>query len=314
MRLFKSRKQGRASRVNITPPAANAVQAPLAVCAIFKNEARHLADWLRFHGIAGVRDFILYDNGSTDDSAAIARSIVGLNVLVIPWRFNGIVDTPPVFLPQQILAYCHAIANFGPGFHRMAFIDIDEVLVPKQAYTLPQALEHIGDVSNVSLPWVMFGPNGHDMPPDDPAMLAYTTRGEVAPGPLLNFKCIVDPTRVTQVSIHKFVTADLGSSSVNDQGFKAHHYRARSRAGFLSTDHIQLNHYYTRSVAEMQTKITKGAVSGVSPDTRAAAIRTKVDLIAKTEQPDLAAPDFLARHGVTNGNELRSYDFTKVTS
>lgn len=39
----------------------------LAVCAIFKNEARYLAEWVTFHRLMGVQHFSLYNNGSADD-------------------------------------------------------------------------------------------------------------------------------------------------------------------------------------------------------------------------------------------------------
>ncbi len=306
--FFQRKKQGRASRVNITPPQPMAVQAPLAICAIFKNEAAHIEDWIRFHSVAGVRDFILYDNGSTDDSATIAASVGGVNVHIIPWQFNGIVKTPPVLLPQQIMAYCHAIATFGSGYRRMAFIDIDEILVPKTSGSLIEELENLGSHSNISLPWVMFGPNGHEAPPTAPAMFAYQARGPIEKGPLLNFKCIVDPCRVTQVSVHKFVTSDMGAQSANDQGMTAH-YKQRDTARFLSTQHIQLNHYYTRSQSEMMQKIRGGAVSGVSQEKRQQAILKKRDLIAAGAETDTAAPAFLARHGIHNGADLKTAQF-----
>src|SRR3954453_4443413 len=39
----------------------------LAVCAIFRDQARYLAEWVSFHRIQGVERFYLYDNRSTDD-------------------------------------------------------------------------------------------------------------------------------------------------------------------------------------------------------------------------------------------------------
>lgn len=40
----------------------------LAVCAIFKDEAAYLREWLDFHLLMGVEHFYLYDNGSSDQS------------------------------------------------------------------------------------------------------------------------------------------------------------------------------------------------------------------------------------------------------
>src|SRR5947209_4668609 len=38
----------------------------LAICAIFKDEAPYLAEWVTFHRLMGVDRFYLYDNRSTD--------------------------------------------------------------------------------------------------------------------------------------------------------------------------------------------------------------------------------------------------------
>src|SRR6266403_965780 len=38
----------------------------LAVCAIFKDEAGFLREWIRFHQAVGVTQFYLYDNNSAD--------------------------------------------------------------------------------------------------------------------------------------------------------------------------------------------------------------------------------------------------------
>ena len=37
----------------------------IAACAIFKDEAPYLLEWLAFHRMIGVDLFVLYDNGSS---------------------------------------------------------------------------------------------------------------------------------------------------------------------------------------------------------------------------------------------------------
>ena len=46
----------------------------LSVCAIYKNEARYLAEWLEFHLLAGVEHLFLYNNDSTDDHREVLRA------------------------------------------------------------------------------------------------------------------------------------------------------------------------------------------------------------------------------------------------
>lgn len=277
----------------------------LAIVAIMRDEARHIEDWLMFHGLAGVQDFFLYDDGSTDGTPELARVIAGLNVTVIPWKMTASLRSPEVFFSRQVLAYCHAIENFGGAFRWMAFIDIDEYIIPKRTGTILEVLDNLNRFTNVSLPWTMYGPNGHKVSPDLPAPYAYTTRAARREGPLLNFKCIVDPTDVTEVRVHRFRTLSMGKESVNDIGY-ASHYKSRHRGTFISDAALQLNHYYTRSHAELSLKLSKGAVSDSALDRRAEKVREKLALIEETAIEDRSAISFLERNGVTKVGHLRS--------
>lgn len=295
----------RASRINITTPLPNADRAGLAICAIMRDEERHIGDWLRFHAAAGVRDFYLYDNLSQDGTVDAARAVPGIRTTILPWKLNTTANQPKLFIPQQIMAYCHAICTFGASHRWMAFIDIDEFLVPCSAAGLPDVLAQLDRFSNISLPWTMFGQCGHYCPPEAAAPFAYQRRASHQEGDLLNFKCIVDPCKVTQVSVHKFQTSDMGETSANDCGIVAH-YKERNKKTFLSNKNIQLNHYYSRSRDELEQKICS-AVSGIGDKQRESSVRKKVAIIEAQTVSDKTAEEFLRRKQVSNSGELRSY-------
>ena len=46
----------------------------VAMAAITKNEGPFIAEWVAYHYLLGVEHFIIYDNGSTDGSAAVATA------------------------------------------------------------------------------------------------------------------------------------------------------------------------------------------------------------------------------------------------
>src|SRR5207248_10986601 len=56
---------------------------PLAICAIFKNEAPYLREWIEFHRLVGVSHFYLYRNGSTDDWEPVLRPYIGDGIATI---------------------------------------------------------------------------------------------------------------------------------------------------------------------------------------------------------------------------------------
>ena len=300
---FRRPAPSRASRIAIRPPAPAEQRADLALVLIARNEAARIGDWLTFHALAGVSHVYLYDHGSTDQTAQIVRDFTGCPTTVIPWSLDTAEAKTGMVLPRQILAYAHAICTFGGGYRRMGFVDTDEYLVPRDAQTLPEALAGL-DTPNLSLPWTMFGHNGHDTAPIDAVSFAFQRRASEATGPLLNFKCIVDPCDVTQVSTHKFQTASQGNLSSNTLRQTAPNGRRAGR--FVTREIIQLNHYYLMSKAEMQAKLAGPAVSGSAQDHRAAAILRKAALIEDAPVTDTAAVDFLARHGITTTKGLRA--------
>ncbi|MGR3289937.1 MAG: glycosyltransferase family 92 protein [Paracoccaceae bacterium] len=271
---------------------------------IVKDEAAYLHDWLTFHTLAGARAIILYDNCSTDGTVKIAKAFTGLTVTVIPWQLHASTTKYAMILPRQILAYCHAICTFGGAFRWMAFIDIDEFIVPKDHATITAALETQARFTNISLPWTMFGHSGHDTFPEASVPFAYDQRARRAEGVLLNFKCIVDPCSVTQVSVHKFLTEQMGRNTANMHG-QTVPIKQRGASDFITTDILQLNHYYLKSKAETEEKIASTAVSGVAFAKREAAIRSKARMLEADTVKDTAAILFLLRHGIGSDNEIR---------
>jgi hypothetical protein len=295
---------GDPTRLHVTPPKPCDLRQGLAVVLIAKNEERHIEDWLKFHALAGARTAIIYDNGSTDQTVERAKRVSALEVIVVPWVTD--IRLGRIALKRQPLAYAHAICTFGAGFRWMAFIDIDEYIVPVETDTIEEALLGLGDVKNISLPWTMFGPDGHEMPPKEPAIFAYESRATRRLPKITNFKCIVDPCDVVRVSTHKFLTKSMGARSVNDRGESAKNHKTRRTETFATADRLQLNHYYTFSRQELSEKIRGEAVSHQEPSRRAKGVQGLATLIEKNTIRDTLARKFLARHGITTTEEFRA--------
>lgn len=300
MRWFKSNKH-LTRELAITPPAPAPDRHGIAIVACVKNEADYIEEWIRFHLAVGVSHFVLYDDGSTDDTANICRSIVGPDQLTImPWisrMFDAESDT---ILNGQTIAFAHAILNFGSRFARMAFIDVDEFLLPKTGTTLQQALAATNDFPNVSLPWHMFGPSGLDRKPDGPIALNYTQRARdplSRASNLSNFKCIVDPCEVVQVSVHQFRTRQHGDITVNDAG-KQSSRSDRKQPDFYSSQFLQLNHYYSKSRQELLAKIARGWSSDATRAKYEAKVLETVSHIEADVVEDRAMVEFLAANGI----------------
>ena len=161
MRLF-NRKAPFTKRIEIEPPQPQADRHGIAIATVLRDEERYVAEWASFHRAVGVRHFFVYDDGSTDDTLSILRELLPqAELTILPWRFGMRDVSVGLPLNRQVLAFAHAILNFGAGFRWMAFIDVDEFILPKTGRTIEEALAGAKGFPNISLPWHMFGTSGH---------------------------------------------------------------------------------------------------------------------------------------------------------
>jgi len=300
--FFFKKKHPYTKQLTISPPTPSENRAGVAIVACIKNEADYLTEWLRFHDAIGIKHFYAYLDHCDDDSERILREYSGrAAITLIPWA-GRMIDTPTSkLLNSQVIAFSHAIQNFGAGYKWMAFIDVDEFLLPKTGRSLEEALEGSRGFPNISLPWHMFGPGIHDTKPDGGVLRNYTQR---AANPLTkkknvrNYKCIVDPCAVSEVSVHHFSTLEFGEETSNDQGVRFSR-KGRKDPSFYSAKYIQLNHYYSKSRQELARKLARGPAS---PASRARYEERVLSAVANIESElveDRSMLDFLDRIGFT---------------
>lgn len=258
-RLRAARGQNLKHEALRLPPRRDGRRQGIAIAAIVKDEAPYLAEWIEFHAMQGVSAIYIYDNGSTDATVPLLENTAWqVPVRCIPWAsFDGLSFT-------QRFAYAHALTNFGPDHRWMAFIDVDEFLFPLIDPDLPTAMGRFGNQPAVCLPWFNFGTSGHRTPPAGLVIENYRERAPFPPPPegasLLRFKSIVDPAAVVLSGSHAFGFDDSGHRLYNEVGDKAEPGAMR-RPGFARSDILRLNHYFTRSEAELAKKLAKGRVS-----------------------------------------------------
>ena len=140
---------------------------------------------------------------------------------------------------------------------------------------------------NLSLPWHMFGRSGHDAAPEGGVLRNYLRRARDPMSDVRGvraFKVLVDPCHLTALRVHSMET-DGSGRTCNDAGVAVEE-KEREKPGFYSAAHLQLNHYYTRSEAELAAKIgrgpnlaakrrsTRARCGGRSPTSRRTRLRT----------------------------------------
>lgn len=123
----------------------------LAICAIFKNEAEDMKEWLEYHLLIGVEHFYLYNNFSNDNYLEILNSYIE----------KGIVTLREWPLEQgQRAAYEDCYEKDRNESQWICFLDLDEFICPYKNNNIIEFLKKYEKYPSVIIYWKMFGTSG----------------------------------------------------------------------------------------------------------------------------------------------------------
>jgi len=211
----------------------------LVICAIIKNEADYIFEWLSFHAWLGVRHFYLYDNNSTDNTRAVIES----------WPHQSritVIDWP--FVPGQNVAYQHMIYTHARSDSWCAFIDCDEFICPQGSTTLQDAFDWFEPRCNAFyMHWLMFG-SSHQIEARDGLVTERFTRRSYNSFPPNGIgKTIVRLSHATRP-----MTAHIIQSRgrlINDNEEEIDQFGGGIHSS-MTHKLLALNHYFTKSLNE----------------------------------------------------------------
>jgi hypothetical protein len=219
----------------------------IALCAIFKDEAPFLLEWIAFHKMIGVDHFVLFDNGSDDGGSALVReSVFARNVTLVDWPDR----------PGQISAYRHYVTHHARRFTWSGFLDLDEFIHPMAFNSLRDVLRDpsYDGFSAILLNWLVFGASGHDRRPPGPVIDAYVHRLPVDDPVNRHVKSLVRSADLLDAGTtpHVFPTTGPACTPLGQQ-VPAHAMQER-----VCHEVMAINHYYTRSREDWDTKLGRG--------------------------------------------------------
>ncbi|MBR4267266.1 MAG: glycosyltransferase family 92 protein [Bacteroidales bacterium] len=138
--------------MNLKKPEIKTKKYKVAICAIFKNEALYLREWIEYHKIVGVEHFYLYNNNSEDNYEEVLKPyIANGSVTLTQWPQNQ----------AQMKCYHNAIERFFSETEWLTFIDIDEFIVPNSTDNIYDFLKPFQKNRPVVIAyWRMFGTSG----------------------------------------------------------------------------------------------------------------------------------------------------------
>jgi len=217
-------------------------QYQVCICAIFRDDARFLKEWIEFHRVVGVEHFWLFNNLSQDNYLEVLTPYVEEGIVdLVEWPYES--EDWHQWHEIQNTAY-EACIRLAVGKTKwLAFIDSDEFLFPVKKKNLLAVLKHYEKYGGVCVNWQMYGTSGVKRIPDDKLMIELLTRkGETHLWKNYFIKSIVRPERVKcfPSSHYAYFFGNYYSVDTKKKRFVG------NRSRNILIDKLRINHYWTR--------------------------------------------------------------------
>lgn len=228
----------------------------VSVCAIFKNEAPYLREWLEFNHLVGVEHFYMYNNNSEDDFRTVLEPYIkaGL-VTLVEWPHNQ----------MQMESYKDCIKKYSSETKWLGFIDIDEFIVPKSTDNIYDFLNPFEKKSgSVNIYWRLFGTSGRidrnlsDLVSEDFTVCwpKYCNIGKCFYNTAFGF----DSNSKKNDCLHHWFWANYNGKDIPPVNIFNHICVGNRNVADSADFPIQINHYFTKSYKEYALKRAKGDV------------------------------------------------------
>lgn len=240
----------------------------LSIAAIFRNEADYLREWLEYHRLVGVDHFYLYNNESSD----------GFLEVLLPYLEEGTVSLidwpdrrPPKNNPKavyswiyhtQVSSYEDACRRYADQTIWLAFIDIDEFMVPVLAYDMKELLENYKEAPGIMLHWQLYGTSGVDRLPPKTLLIEALSR-TASPNDSYNsmaVKSIIKPTmyRGFRVMAHECLFSNgLKGICLEKSEARLNHYMNRTNDYFYRHKIAKKEHMEGEKFSEAELREMK---------------------------------------------------------
>lgn len=224
----------------------------IAIVVIAKDEGPYIKEWIEYHQLVGIHKFYFYDNDSTDNTADILK----------PYIDSGIVEyTLLSGKAKQLIAYNDAIKKHKQECKWMAFIDMDEFLMPTKPF------ESISEICSrlilnsskgavgVGVNWAVYGSSHHEKKTQGFIIENYIWRGENYHWANFHIKTICNPRMVKDYISPHYPLYKLGGYSISEStgerlyGWFCHTVEYRN---------MRINHYFTKAKEEFIQKRNRG--------------------------------------------------------
>lgn len=168
----------------------------LSICAIFRNEARFLPEWIEYHRLCGVDHFYLLNNLSDDDYQTVLKPYLDKGIVELyEWPYHG--SNQKQWNKIQCSAYSKILKEKKNETSWLAIIDTDEFLVSLKASDLKTLLKSYEPYGGLAINWQLFGTSNVEKIPENKSVIGTLLHRAPENHPTNHFfKSIVQPKKV----------------------------------------------------------------------------------------------------------------------
>lgn len=234
----------------------------VSLCAMYKNEAKYLLEWIEYHLMIGVQHFYLYNNLSNDHHKSLIEPYIN-NGIISYHEYN--VDITNVghmnAFKNVDYPYNHCVRTYKAESKFIGFIDIDEFIVIRSSHKIDEFLQNYEQYSGLAINWMNFGSSNHYLEPHGLVTESYFLRPPINHPYNQLVKSIINPREFLEwpnvhlpkmtgviVKEDKTICTHFNDTLIHHKKISLFHYRAKSKEYHLFTKikrHISLDRLKT---------------------------------------------------------------------
>ncbi|KUP92227.1 glycosyltransferase family 2 protein [Tritonibacter horizontis] len=236
------------------------------IVGCMKNEAPYILEWVAYHRMIGVDNFLIYTNGCSDGTSEILDRLQALGILQHRNNDNWKGNSPQQYALNQALKE-PVIRQAEWVIH----IDVDEFMNVRCGNgTLADFFAHAPEATNVAMTWRLFGHNGVTALAEAPVIAQFdhcAPRFCPKPHTVWGFKTMfknigayqkISCHRPNKLADDKRQEVKWVNGSAQDMTVEAIDNGWRNSKKSIGYDLLQLNHYALRSAESFLVKRQRG--------------------------------------------------------
>lgn len=221
----------------------------VAICAIAKNEAPYLPEWVLYHKLVGFDKIHVFDNSSNDNTGSVLKKMEDLGLVsCMSWN-------PPPQTHIQRSAYTFGLGLLRANCEWICFIDIDEFVVMPEIDNIKVFIKNMVDFDALGINWKMFGTSNKEVMEPGLVIERFTKCSVKDHRGNLTVKTLAKTAALIKPNLHNHIFADgVIYQSIDKQEILPGSMYSQN----VNHDKIRINHYFTKSREEWNAKVARG--------------------------------------------------------